>query len=103
VQVVLRCRWVFESKLLVQYLIKTMQEIPIWLRILFFRPLSDEEQRTNVSKVIACNEHKREVTVLHSIANKQVDRVFTFDKVTIIITCHFDPPYPKTTIFFRNF
>jgi len=28
VQVVLRCRWVFESKLLVQYLIKTMQEIP---------------------------------------------------------------------------
>ncbi|KAG5242955.1 kinesin motor family protein [Salix suchowensis] len=45
------------------------------------RPLSDEEQRTNVAKVIACNEHKREVTVLHSIANKQVDRVFTFDKV----------------------
>ncbi|KAB5552036.1 hypothetical protein DKX38_009347 [Salix brachista] len=45
------------------------------------RPLSDEEQRTNVAKVIACNEHKREVTVLHSMANKQVDRVFTFDKV----------------------
>lgn len=49
--------------------------------VLRCRPLSDEEQRTNVSKVIACNEHKREVTVLHSIANKQVDRVFTFDKV----------------------
>lgn len=49
--------------------------------VLRCRPLSDEEQRTNVSKVIACNEHKREVTVLHSISNKQVDRVFTFDKV----------------------
>ncbi|KDP35584.1 hypothetical protein JCGZ_09022 [Jatropha curcas] len=45
------------------------------------RPLSDEEQRTNVPKVISCNEHKREVTVLQSVANKQVDRVFTFDKV----------------------
>lgn len=35
----------------------------------------------NVPRVIACNEHKREVTVLQNIANKQVDRVFTFDKV----------------------
>ncbi|KAJ4828706.1 Kinesin-like protein KIN-5B [Turnera subulata] len=41
------------------------------------RPLSDEEQRANVPRVITCSEHKREVTV----ANKQVDRVFTFDKV----------------------
>ncbi|GAV62678.1 LOW QUALITY PROTEIN: Kinesin domain-containing protein/DAP_epimerase domain-containing protein [Cephalotus follicularis] len=45
------------------------------------RPLSDDEQRINVRRVISCNEHKREVTVLQSIANKQVDRVFSFDKV----------------------
>lgn len=45
------------------------------------RPLGEEEQRLNVPKVISCNEHKREVTVMQSIANKQVDRVFTFDKV----------------------
>uniref|UniRef100_A0A5B7BVW2 Kinesin motor domain-containing protein n=1 Tax=Davidia involucrata TaxID=16924 RepID=A0A5B7BVW2_DAVIN len=45
------------------------------------RPLSDDEQRSNVPKVITCNEHKREVTVMQSLANKQVDRVFTFDKV----------------------
>ncbi|KAF5750970.1 kinesin-related protein [Tripterygium wilfordii] len=45
------------------------------------RPLSDDEQRMNVPRVISCNEHKREVTVLQSIANKQVDRVFTFDKI----------------------
>lgn len=32
-------------------------------------------------RVISCNEHKREVTVLQNLANKQVDRVFTFDKV----------------------
>lgn len=45
------------------------------------RPLNDDEQRSNVPKVISCNEHKREVTVLQNIANKQLDRAFTFDKV----------------------
>ncbi|KAL9429121.1 hypothetical protein AB3S75_031015 [Citrus x aurantiifolia] len=45
------------------------------------RPLSDDEQKSNVPRVISCNEHKREVTVLQSVANKQIDRVFTFDKV----------------------
>ncbi|KAL5740666.1 hypothetical protein ACOSP7_029548 [Xanthoceras sorbifolium] len=45
------------------------------------RPLSDDEQRLNVQRVVSCNEHKREVTVLQNVANKQVDRVFTFDKV----------------------
>ncbi|CAN8316834.1 unnamed protein product [Cochlearia groenlandica] len=41
------------------------------------RPLSEEEQKSNVLKVISCNELRREV----SVANKQVDRVFAFDKV----------------------
>ncbi|PIN15062.1 Kinesin-like protein [Handroanthus impetiginosus] len=45
------------------------------------RPLTDDEQRLNVPKVVTCNESKREVTVLQSVASKQVDRVFTFDKV----------------------
>ncbi|XP_061351325.1 kinesin-like protein KIN-5B [Gastrolobium bilobum] len=45
------------------------------------RPLSDDEQRSNVPKVVSCNENKREVTVMQTVANKQVDRVFTFDKV----------------------
>lgn len=45
------------------------------------RPLSDEEQKCNVPKVITCNEHKREVTILQNVANKQVDKLFTFDKV----------------------
>ncbi|KAK3016108.1 hypothetical protein RJ639_006352 [Escallonia herrerae] len=45
------------------------------------RPSSDDEQRLNVPKVITCNEQKREVTVLQNLANKQVDKVFTFDKV----------------------
>ncbi|XP_043713441.1 kinesin-like protein KIN-5B [Telopea speciosissima] len=45
------------------------------------RPLSDEEQRLNIPKAISCNEQRREVTVLQSIANKQIDRAFTFDKV----------------------
>ncbi|KAI3696793.1 hypothetical protein L6452_29341 [Arctium lappa] len=45
------------------------------------RPLSDDEQKSNVPKAITCNEHKREVVILHNVANKQVDKVFTFDKV----------------------
>ncbi|KAL1209971.1 Kinesin-like protein KIN-5B [Cardamine amara subsp. amara] len=45
------------------------------------RPLSEEEQKSNVPSVISCNEQKKEVNVLHSLANKQVDRVFNFDKV----------------------
>ncbi|KAL4355047.1 hypothetical protein GQ457_06G007820 [Hibiscus cannabinus] len=44
------------------------------------RPLSEDERRTNVPRVISCNELKREVTVLQNVANKQIDRVFTFDK-----------------------
>ncbi|XP_004494989.1 kinesin-like protein KIN-5B [Cicer arietinum] len=45
------------------------------------RPLSDDEQKSNVPKVVTCNEHKKEVVVTQTIANKQVDRVFNFDKV----------------------
>ena len=46
-----------------------------------FRPLSDEEQKLNVQKVVSCNEQKREVTVMQSLNNKQVDKLFTFDRV----------------------
>lgn len=49
--------------------------------ILRCRPLSEEEQKSNVPRVISCNEMRREVNVLHSVANKQVDRLFNFDKV----------------------
>ncbi|GLT38881.1 hypothetical protein SLA2020_130990 [Shorea laevis] len=56
------------------------------------RPLSEDEQRSNVPRVISCNEHKREVTVLQNVANKQVDRIFTFDKV-------FGPKAQQRTIY----
>ncbi|KAM3340261.1 kinesin-like protein KIN-5B [Capsicum galapagoense] len=45
------------------------------------RPLNDDEQRINVPKAITCNESKREISVVQNVANKQVDKVFTFDKV----------------------
>lgn len=45
------------------------------------RPLTDEEQRLNIPRVISCNEQRREVSIVQSIANKQVDRAYTFDKV----------------------
>ncbi|GJM88218.1 hypothetical protein PR202_ga04256 [Eleusine coracana subsp. coracana] len=44
------------------------------------RPPSDEERRLNAPVVITCNEQKREVSVAQSIANKQIDRTFLFDK-----------------------
>ncbi|GJN14012.1 hypothetical protein PR202_gb00783 [Eleusine coracana subsp. coracana] len=43
-------------------------------------PPSDEERRLNAPVVITCNEQKREVSVAQSIANKQIDRTFLFDK-----------------------
>ncbi|CAH2058909.1 unnamed protein product [Thlaspi arvense] len=49
--------------------------------ILRCRPLSEDEQKSNVPRAISCNEQRKEVNVLHSATNKQVDRVFTFDKV----------------------
>ncbi|EHA8586465.1 hypothetical protein COCNU_scaffold000429G000020 [Cocos nucifera] len=45
------------------------------------RPLTDEEQRLNVQKVVSCNEQKNEVTVLQSLVNRQLDKTFTFDKI----------------------
>jgi kinesin family protein 11 len=31
--------------------------------------------------VVTCNDYQREVAVTQTIASKQIDRVFTFDKV----------------------
>ncbi|CAN1145683.1 Kinesin-like protein KIN-5D [Linum perenne] len=45
------------------------------------RPLSEEEIKVRTSAVISCNEGRREVTAVQSIANKQIDRTFQFDKV----------------------
>ncbi|CAD6245627.1 unnamed protein product [Miscanthus lutarioriparius] len=45
------------------------------------RPFSDDELRSNAPQVITCNDFQREVAVTQSIAGKQFDRVFTFDKV----------------------
>lgn len=45
------------------------------------RPLCDDELKMNVAKAVTCNESKREVTIWQNVASKQVDRVFTFDKV----------------------
>ncbi|WOG91218.1 hypothetical protein DCAR_0310466 [Daucus carota subsp. sativus] len=45
------------------------------------RPLSEEDQRSNVPMVVTCNEHRREVSISQNVANRQVDKVFTFDKV----------------------
>ncbi|THU45600.1 hypothetical protein C4D60_Mb02t19700 [Musa balbisiana] len=49
--------------------------------ILRCRPLSEEELRMNTPVVISCNEHRREVSAVQNIANKQIDRTFVFDKV----------------------
>ncbi|KAL8125892.1 hypothetical protein AgCh_013261 [Apium graveolens] len=49
--------------------------------ILRCRPLSEDDQRSNVPMVVACNEQRREVSISQNVANRQVDKVFTFDKV----------------------
>ncbi|KAL6859172.1 hypothetical protein ACP4OV_018174 [Aristida adscensionis] len=45
------------------------------------RPFSDDEIRSNAPQVVTCNDYQREVAVSQTIAGKQFDRVFTFDKV----------------------
>ncbi|KAI7748783.1 hypothetical protein M8C21_013644 [Ambrosia artemisiifolia] len=45
------------------------------------RPFSNEELRNNAPQVVTCDEYQREVAVSQNIAGKQIDRVFTFDKV----------------------
>ncbi|KAI5057401.1 hypothetical protein GOP47_0027416 [Adiantum capillus-veneris] len=45
------------------------------------RPFNDEELRSNAPQVVTCHDLQREVAVSQNIAGKQLDRVFTFDKV----------------------
>ncbi|XP_071697444.1 kinesin-like protein KIN-5C [Rutidosis leptorrhynchoides] len=45
------------------------------------RPFSNDELRNNAPQVVTCNDYQREVAVSQAIAGKQIDRVFTFDKV----------------------
>ncbi|KAK8581511.1 hypothetical protein V6N13_144533 [Hibiscus sabdariffa] len=49
--------------------------------ILRCRPLSADEMRIHAPVVISCNETRREVCAVQTIANKQIDRTFLFDKV----------------------
>ncbi|KAF1002941.1 hypothetical protein AG4045_017975, partial [Apium graveolens] len=43
-------------------------------------PLSEDEIRAHTLVVISCIENKREVYAVETIANKQIDRTFMFDK-----------------------
>ncbi|KAK7257751.1 hypothetical protein RIF29_31964 [Crotalaria pallida] len=45
------------------------------------RPLSEDEARLHTPVVISCNEGRREVSAVHNVANKQIDKNFAFDKV----------------------
>ncbi|PWA42619.1 kinesin motor domain-containing protein [Artemisia annua] len=45
------------------------------------RPMNDEEVKLHTPVVITCTESKREVSAVQTIANKQIDRSFVFDKV----------------------
>lgn len=45
------------------------------------RPPNEDEKRLQTPVVISCNEIRREVSAAQIIANKQIDRTFTFDRV----------------------
>ncbi|RRT78375.1 hypothetical protein B296_00001650 [Ensete ventricosum] len=47
-------------------------------------PFNEDELRNNAPQVVTCNDYQREVSVTQTIAGKQFDRVFTFDKVRFI-------------------
>lgn len=54
-----------------------------------FRPFSEDELRNNAPQVVTCNEIQKEVSVSQTIAGKQIDRVFTFDKVAFLFLSFF--------------
>ncbi|KAL4587620.1 hypothetical protein LXL04_000492 [Taraxacum kok-saghyz] len=45
------------------------------------RPMNAEEEKLHTPMVITCSENKREICAIQTIANKQIDRSFVFDKV----------------------
>ncbi|GAQ87488.1 Kinesin-like protein [Klebsormidium nitens] len=45
------------------------------------RPSNEEESKQSAFQAVVCNEARKEVAVHQSIAGKQIDRTFTFDKV----------------------
>lgn len=52
--------------------------------VVFFglcRPMSADEEKLHTPVVIRCVESKREVCAVQTVANKQIDRSFVFDKV----------------------
>ncbi|UPR00521.1 kinesin [Chloropicon primus] len=49
--------------------------------ILRCRPISGQEKAQRLQQVVKCCEATREVTVTQQIANKQIGRTFTFDRV----------------------
>ena len=55
------------------------------LLCLIDRPFSGEELRNHAPQVVTCNDFQREVAVSQNIAGKQIDRVFTFDKVCLLL------------------
>ena len=87
VQVLLRCRY----KSLINYNVNLWESCWSTARAesltlpSFFRPFNEEEKRAKTPQVISCNDARREVTVFQNIASKQIDRTFTFDKVSLFL------------------
>ncbi|XP_071690574.1 kinesin-like protein KIN-5D [Rutidosis leptorrhynchoides] len=49
--------------------------------ILRCRPFSEDDVRATTPSVVTCNEDKQEVIVTQTIGNKQIGKIFSFDKV----------------------
>lgn len=79
VQVIVRCRLVDFFHLLIFLAFSSF--LPINALFVLYRPLSEDEARIHTPVVISCNDNKREVCAVQTIANKQIDRTFLFDKV----------------------
>lgn len=51
-----------------------------------------------MARAVTCNDSRREVTVLQNVANKQVDRVFTFDKVLFFLSTFSSSYFSRNTM-----
>ncbi len=48
------------------------------------RPLDGQERASKNAQVVSCNDERREVTVHHNVAGKQIGSTFKFDRVSCV-------------------
>lgn len=61
--------------------VEVAEATQLWLCC--YRPLDAQERAAKSAQVVSCNDERREVTVHHNVAGKQIGSTFKFDRVRL--------------------